>query len=45
MFKKFDQWVDRALDKKWVRVLVFTALIINLVLGTIGMMALLFLLG
>lgn len=45
MFKKFDQWVDRALEKKWVRVLVFTALIINLVLGTIGVMALLFLLG
>lgn len=45
MFKKFDQWVDRALDKKWARVLVFTALIINLVLGTIGVMALLFLLG
>ena len=40
MFRKFDQWVDRAMDKKWVRILVFSALILNGLLSIVGVIAL-----
>ena len=45
MFKKFDQWVDRALDKKWVRVTLLTALIVHTILACIGWIVLAIIFG
>jgi hypothetical protein len=45
MFKKFDQWVDRAMDKKWVRVTLFTVLIVHTILACIGWLALALMFG
>jgi len=36
MFKKFDQWMDRAMNKKWVRIILFTVLIVHTILACIG---------
>ena len=36
MFKKFDQFIDRAMDKKWVRITLFTVLIVHTILACIG---------
>jgi len=36
MFKKFDQFMDRAMDKKWVRITLFTVLIVHTILACIG---------
>jgi len=45
MFKKFDQWIDRAMDKKWVRVTLFTVLILHTILACIGWLALALMFG
>jgi len=36
MFKKFDQWIDRAMSKKWVRITLLTVLIVHTILACIG---------
>lgn len=36
MFKKFDQFMDRAMGKKWVRITLFTVLIVHTILACIG---------
>ena len=36
MFKKIDQWVDRALEHKWVRVTLITMLIAHTILACLG---------
>ena len=36
MFEKIDVIVDRILEKKWVQVFMFTALILNAFLAVVG---------
>ena len=45
MFKKFDQWIDRAMEKKWVRIILFTVLIVHTILACIGWLALALMFG
>jgi hypothetical protein len=45
MFKKFDQWVDRAMSKKWVRITLLTVLIVHTILACIGWLALALMFG
>jgi hypothetical protein len=45
MFKKLDQYMDRAMEKKWVRITLFTVLIVHTILACIGWMVLGLMLG
>ncbi len=45
MFEKIDAFMDRAMDKKWVQVLVFTALILNAIMAIVGAILIAVMLG
>jgi hypothetical protein len=45
MFKKLDQYMDRAMSKKWVRITLLTVLIVHTILACIGWMVLGLMLG
>lgn len=45
MFKKLDAFMDRAMDNKWFRGLVFTALVLNALLAIVGAVCLAVLFG
>ena len=40
IFRKLDRLMDDAMDKKWVRIVVFTALILNAIFGIVGLIML-----
>jgi hypothetical protein len=40
IFRKLDRLMDDAMDKKWVRIVVFIALILNVIFGILGVLML-----
>jgi hypothetical protein len=40
IFRKLDQLMDDAMDKQWVRIVVFIALILNVIFGILGVLML-----
>ena len=36
MFRKIDNWIDKSLEHKWVRVTIFTLLMVNTIVACIG---------
>jgi len=45
MFKKLDAFMDRAMDNKWFRGLIFTILMLNALLATVGVILMAVMLG
>ncbi len=45
MFNKLDAFMDRAMDNKWFRGLVFVALVLNAIAATVGAIIMAVLLG
>jgi hypothetical protein len=40
IFRKLDRLMDDAMDKQWVRIVVFIALILNVIFGILGVLML-----
>jgi len=45
MFKKLDALMDRAMDNKWFRGIIFAALILNALVATVGVIIIVVLFG
>jgi len=45
IFNKLDAFMDRAMDNKWFRGLVFAALVLNAIAATVGAIIIAVLLG
>lgn len=45
MFKKLDAFMDRAMDNKWFRGIIFAALVLNAIAATVGVIIIAVLFG